>query len=36
MAGATARIPEPDLSQRPFLLTVERTMAASPDVLFRA
>ena len=26
----------PDLSQRPFDLTVERTMHASPDVLFRA
>ena len=26
----------PDLAQRPFDLTVERTMHASPDVLFRA
>jgi uncharacterized protein YndB with AHSA1/START domain len=26
----------PDLSSRPFSLTVERDMAASPDVLFRA
>jgi uncharacterized protein YndB with AHSA1/START domain len=27
---------QPDLSSRPFHLTVERTMAAPPDVLFRA
>jgi uncharacterized protein YndB with AHSA1/START domain len=31
-----AIICSPDLSQRPFDLTVERTMRASPSVLFRA
>ncbi len=29
-------IPAPDLTDRPFRLTAERTMALSPDVLFRA
>ncbi|HKY29632.1 MAG TPA: hypothetical protein VJM12_16960 [Pyrinomonadaceae bacterium] len=26
----------PDLTQRPFQLTVERTMTASPSILYRA
>lgn len=29
-------LPRPDLSSRPFQLTVERSMAASPDELFKA
>jgi uncharacterized protein YndB with AHSA1/START domain len=32
----TMPIRTPDLSQRPFQLTVERAMEAPPDVLFRA
>lgn len=32
----TTVIAPPDLSSRPFRLTVERAMLASPDVLFRA
>ncbi len=41
MSSRTSKVPEsivcpPDLSQRPFNLKVERTMSASPSVLFRA
>ncbi len=41
MSSQTSRAPEsivcrPDLSQRPFQLRVERSMSASPSVLFRA
>jgi uncharacterized protein YndB with AHSA1/START domain len=32
----TTRVPAPDLSARPFRLTVERAMNASPSVLYRA
>jgi uncharacterized protein YndB with AHSA1/START domain len=32
----TSAIPVPDLAVRPFRLTVERTMVAPPNVLFRA
>ena len=34
--SADTPISTPDLSSRPFKLTVERAMTASPDVLFRA
>src|SRR5918996_1256429 len=41
MGSQTSRAPQsivcpPDLSSRPFQLTVERTMSSTPDVLFRA
>jgi uncharacterized protein YndB with AHSA1/START domain len=36
MATTTTPITIPDLSSRPFSLSVEREMVASPDVLFRA
>ena len=32
----TAEIVQPDLSSRPFRMTVERTVAASPQVIFKA
>lgn len=36
MNNETAAVSRPDLSQRPFQLTVERPMTAPPEVLFRA
>jgi uncharacterized protein YndB with AHSA1/START domain len=41
MSSQTSKAPEstvcpPDLSERPFQLRVERTMSASPSILFRA
>ncbi len=36
MDNEKASVSRPDLSQRPFRLTVERAMTAPPEVLFRA